>query len=100
MGMSLSEGGHLTHGSPVNLSGKYFNFVPYGVNSEGFIDYEKLHDQAMQVKPKLIVAGASAYPRAITSRSSVRSATTAARFLWLIWLTLPVWSLPVITRTR
>ena len=65
MGMSLSEGGHLTHGSPVNLSGKYFNFVPYGVNSEGFIDYEKLHDQAMQVKPKLIVAGASAYPRAI-----------------------------------
>ena len=65
MGMSLSEGGHLTHGSPVNMSGKYFNFVPYGVNAEGYIDYEKLHEQAMEVKPKLIVAGASAYPRAI-----------------------------------
>lgn len=65
MGMSLSEGGHLTHGSPVNMSGKYFNFVPYGVNAEGYIDYEKLHEQAKEVKPKLIVAGASAYPRAI-----------------------------------
>ena len=65
MGMNLSEGGHLTHGSPVNMSGKYYNFVSYGVNAEGYIDYEKLHDQAMQVKPKLIVAGASAYPRVI-----------------------------------
>jgi glycine hydroxymethyltransferase len=66
MGMSLAEGGHLTHGSPVNLSGKYFNFVPYGVSAEtGRIDYDALREKAMEVKPKLIVAGASAYPRAI-----------------------------------
>lgn len=66
MGMSLAEGGHLTHGSPVNLSGKYFNFVPYGLNSETErIDYEKLYETAMKEKPKMIVAGASAYPRII-----------------------------------
>ena len=66
MGMNLSEGGHLTHGSPVNLSGKYFNFVSYGVDPQtGRIDYDKLYEQAMQVKPKMIVSGASAYPRAI-----------------------------------
>lgn len=65
MGMSLDAGGHLTHGSPVNISGKYFNFVPYGVNDEGRIDYDALYKQANKVKPKLIVAGASAYPRAI-----------------------------------
>ncbi len=66
MGMSLAEGGHLTHGSPVNLSGKYFNFIPYGVNSEtGCIDYDKLYETAMTEKPKMIVAGASAYPRKI-----------------------------------
>ena len=65
MGMSLDNGGHLTHGSPVNISGKYFNFVPYGTNEEGFIDYEELYKLANKCKPKLIVAGASAYPRAI-----------------------------------
>ena len=65
MGMSLDNGGHLTHGSPVNISGKYFNFVPYGVNDEGFIDYDAMEKQAKEVKPKLIVAGASAYPRVI-----------------------------------
>lgn len=65
MGMSLDNGGHLTHGSPVNISGKYFNFVPYGVNDEGFIDYDAFEKQATEVKPKLIVAGASAYPRII-----------------------------------
>lgn len=66
MGMSLAEGGHLTHGSPVNISGKYFNFVPYGVSSEtGRIDYDKVYETAMTVKPKMIVAGASAYPRVI-----------------------------------
>lgn len=65
MGMSLDNGGHLTHGSPVNISGKYFHFVPYGVNDEGFIDYDAFEKQAMEVKPKLIVAGASAYPRII-----------------------------------
>ena len=65
MGMALDNGGHLTHGSPVNISGKYFNFVPYGVNDEGFIDYAAFAKQVNKVKPKLIVAGASAYPREI-----------------------------------
>ena len=65
MGMSLDAGGHLTHGSPVNFSGLYFNFVPYGVNDDGFIDYDTMEKQAKECKPKLIVAGASAYPRII-----------------------------------
>lgn len=66
MGMNLAEGGHLTHGSPVNLSGKYFNFVPYGVDEETqVIDYDKFAEIAREVKPKLIVSGASAYPRII-----------------------------------
>ena len=66
MGMTLSEGGHLTHGSPVNLSGKYFNFVSYGVDPVTHrIDYDKVYEQAMQAKPKMIVCGASAYPRII-----------------------------------
>lgn len=66
MGMNLNEGGHLTHGSPVNMSGKYFNFVPYGVDSETHrIDYDKVLEIAKECKPKLIVAGASAYPRII-----------------------------------
>ncbi|MGN0686719.1 MAG: serine hydroxymethyltransferase [Oscillospiraceae bacterium] len=65
MGMSLAHGGHLTHGSPVNISGKIYNFVSYGTNDDGFIDYEDLYKQANKCKPKLIVAGASAYPRAI-----------------------------------
>lgn len=66
LGMNLSHGGHLTHGSPVNISGTYFNFVSYGVDKETqVIDYDALMEQAKEVKPKLIVAGASAYPRAI-----------------------------------
>ncbi len=65
MGMNLDHGGHLTHGSPVNLSGKYFNVVPYGVNDEGFIDYEELRRIALEAKPKMIIAGASAYARTI-----------------------------------
>lgn len=66
LGMNLSHGGHLTHGSPVNLSGKYFNFVPYGVNpATGMIDYNELERIAKEARPKLIVAGASAYPREI-----------------------------------
>lgn len=65
MGMSLAHGGHLTHGSPVNMSGSYFNFVPYGVNDDGYIDYDELEKLAKENKPKLIVAGASAYPRVI-----------------------------------
>ena len=66
MGMNLNEGGHLTHGSPVNISGKYFNFVAYGVDPEThYIDYDKVLETAKECKPKLIVAGASAYPRVI-----------------------------------
>ena len=65
MGMDLSQGGHLTHGSPVNMSGKNYNFVSYGVNAEGVIDYAELEKQVKKVRPRMIVAGASAYPRAI-----------------------------------
>ncbi|MCI8511120.1 MAG: serine hydroxymethyltransferase [Lachnospiraceae bacterium] len=65
MGMNLDHGGHLTHGSPVNFSGLYFNIVPYGVDDEGFLDYDELEKKAMEAKPKLIVAGASAYCRVI-----------------------------------
>ena len=65
MGMNLDHGGHLTHGSPVNFSGKYFNIVPYGVNDEGFIDYDEVERLAVENKPKMIIAGASAYARAI-----------------------------------
>ena len=65
LGMDLAAGGHLTHGSPVNMSGKNYNFVAYGVDENGFIDYDALRRQALEVRPKLIVAGASAYPRAI-----------------------------------
>lgn len=65
LGMNLSHGGHLTHGSPVNFSGKMYNIIPYGVNKEGYIDYEELEKIALECKPKMIVAGASAYPRII-----------------------------------
>ncbi len=65
MGMSLSNGGHLTHGSPVNISGKYYNFVAYGVNDQGYIDYDAMRAQALECRPKMIVSGASAYPRTI-----------------------------------
>ena len=65
MGMSLDNGGHLTHGSPVNMSGKYFNFVSYGVNADGYIDYDDVLAKAKECQPKMIVAGASAYPRTI-----------------------------------
>ena len=65
LGMDLAAGGHLTHGSPVNMSGKNYHFVPYGVNADGYLDYDALRQLAREVKPKMIVAGASAYPRAI-----------------------------------
>ena len=65
MGMNLNHGGHLTHGSPVNMSGKWFKVVPYGVNDEGFIDYDELRRIAIESKPKMIIAGASAYARTI-----------------------------------
>ncbi len=65
MGMNLDHGGHLTHGSPVNISGKYFKIVPYGVDGEGFLDYGKLKETALACRPKMIIAGASAYARTI-----------------------------------
>ena len=65
MGLNLAHGGHLTHGSPVNMSGLLYNFVPYNVNDQGFLDYDEIRRQARECKPKMIVAGASAYPREI-----------------------------------
>ncbi len=65
MGMNLAHGGHLTHGSPVNVSGMYFNIVPYGVNDEGLIDYDEMERLARETHPRMIIAGASAYPRII-----------------------------------
>ena len=65
MGMNLDHGGHLSHGSPVNMSGRYFKCVPYGVNDEGFLDYDNVREIALECKPKMIVAGASAYARTI-----------------------------------
>ena len=65
MGMNLAHGGHLTHGSPVNVSGMYFNIVPYGVNADGYLDYDEMERIAHECKPRMIIAGASAYPRVI-----------------------------------
>ena len=70
LGMNLDHGGHLTHGSPVNLSGKYFKSTFYGVNDDGVIDYEVVRQRAIEEKPKLIVAGASAYARIIDFKKS------------------------------
>lgn len=81
MGMNLAHGGHLTHGSPVNISGKYFNFVPYGVNADGYIDYDAFAEEALKVKPKLIVAGASAYPRVIDFKRIGEIAKSAGAYL-------------------
>ena len=65
MGMNLDHGGHLTHGSPVNISGKYFKVIPYGVDDNGFLDYDRMRELALECKPKMIIAGASAYARTI-----------------------------------
>ncbi len=65
MGLNLDHGGHLTHGSPVNMSGILYHFVPYSINEEGFLDYDEIRKTALECKPKMIVAGASAYPREI-----------------------------------
>ncbi len=82
MGMSLAHGGHLTHGSPVNLSGLYYNFVSYGVEDDTHvIDYDKLEAQAKEVKPKLIVAGASAYPRVIDFKRMADIAHSVGAYL-------------------
>ena len=82
LGMNLSHGGHLTHGSPVNISGKYFNFVPYGVSEKNErIDYEEVAKLADQVKPKMIVAGASAYPRKIDFKKFREIADSVGAYL-------------------
>lgn len=81
MGMNLDHGGHLTHGSPVNFSGLYFNIVPYGVNDEGFIDYDEMERLAVDHKPKLIVAGASAYGRTIDFKRFRQAADKAGAYL-------------------
>ena len=81
MGMNLDQGGHLTHGSPVNFSGMYFNIVSYGVNSEGFIDYDEVEKLAMESRPKLIIAGASAYGRTIDFKRFREIADKAGSYL-------------------
>ena len=81
MGMSLAHGGHLTHGSPVNISGKYFNFVPYELGDDEFIDYDRAQALAEEVHPKLIVAGASAYPRIIDFKRLSEIAKSVGAYL-------------------
>ena len=81
LGMSLAHGGHLTHGSPVNLSGKYFNFVSYGLGDDETIDYDKVEALAKENKPKLIVAGASAYPRIIDFKRLSEIAKSVGAYL-------------------
>lgn len=81
MGMNLDHGGHLTHGSPVNFSGAYFHIVPYGVNDEGFIDYDKLIETAKECRPKMIIAGASAYARTLDFKKFREAADAAGAYL-------------------
>lgn len=81
LGMNLAHGGHLTHGSPVNMSGSYFNIVPYGVNDQGFIDYENVRKLAKEHRPKLIIAGASAYARRIDFKTFREIADEVGAFL-------------------
>ena len=81
MGMNLDHGGHLTHGSPVNMSGKYFHIVPYGVNDDGFIDYDELRRIALEAKPRMIIAGASAYARTIDFQKFREVADEVGAFL-------------------
>lgn len=81
MGMNLAHGGHLTHGSPVNMSGSYYNIVPYGVNENGFIDYDEVLKIAKECKPKMIIAGASAYARKIDFKKFREIADEVGAFL-------------------
>ena len=93
LGMSLADGGHLTHGSPVNLSGKYYKFVSYGVDPvTEVIDYDKVREIALECKPKLLVAGASAYPRVIDFERLSAIAREAAPISWSTWRTSRAWS--------
>lgn len=83
MGMSLDAGGHLTHGSPVNFSGRFYHIIPYGVNAEGYIDYDEVEAIAMREHPKMIIAGASAYPRIIDFKRFREIADRCGAVLWV-----------------
>ena len=100
LGMGLPAGGHLTHGTKVNVSGKYYNAISYGVNKETeLIDYDEVERLAKQYKPKLIVAGASAYPRKIDFKRLGKLPTVWGLILWWIWHTLQVLLLLDYTKT-
>ena len=83
MGMSLDAGGHLTHGSPANFSGRFYNIVPYGINADGYIDYDEVEALAMKHHPKMIIAGASAYPRIIDFKRFREIADRCGAVLWV-----------------
>ena len=83
MGMSLDNGGHLTHGSPVNFSGKNYHMVAYGVDSKGYIDYDQVRDLAKKHQPKMILAGASAYPRTIDFKTFADIAHEVGAYLFV-----------------
>ncbi|MBQ9974637.1 MAG: serine hydroxymethyltransferase, partial [Oscillospiraceae bacterium] len=83
LGMSLDNGGHLTHGSPVNFSGKNYNMVAYGVNDQGYIDYDQVRDLARKHKPRMILAGASAYPRIIDFKAFADIAHEVGAYLFV-----------------
>lgn len=101
LGMSLDNGGHLTHGSPVNQSGLLYNIVPYGVDENGLIDYDALRALAKKEQPKMIIAGCVRVPRApSTLKNSPKSHTRSAHTCSLIWRTSRVWSQRVCTRVR
>ena len=90
MGMDLSHGGHLTHGSPVNMSGKWFNAVHYGVNKESSeLNFNEIRDLALETKPKLIICGYSAYPRTIDFESFRKIADEVGAFLICLLYTSP-----------
>ena len=87
--MNLAQGGHLTHGSPVNFSGKLYNIIPYGIDESGKIDYEDMAKQAQEHKPKMIIGGFSAYPVSLTGRKCAKSLTALAHTCSSTWPTLP-----------
>ena len=100
LGMDLSNGGHLTHGSPVNFSGMLYHAVSYGVTDEGLLDYDDLRRKALEHRPKLVIAGYSAYSRVIDSPRSPKSRVRSARCSWSTWRTSPASSPPACIRRR
>jgi glycine hydroxymethyltransferase len=101
LGMSLAHGGHLTHGAKVNFSGKLYNAIQYGLDPvTGEIDYDEVERLAVEHKPKMIIAGFSAYSRIWTGTASATSPTRWAPTCWSTWPTWPVWWPPVSTPTR